>query len=348
MPQNDPLSPHTALINRAIAMHLLREGQFGVASAFIEEAKAHPPSVPLSSPQQPSHVRLNITTQNGTIKFDNVPNPEISSTRTLDYHQQQAWEQDFANGTLKSEALQRQFADMYYILHELRANRNLQPAIEWARKNAATLESRGSNLEFELCRLQFVVFFSGGASPTEDTEMQMDPDNEPQEGQTDQLDGPLRAWAYARSSFPPFQQRYQKEIQQLACGMIFSPNLADSPYASLFANSSAWEDVASSFTREFCNLLGLSADSPLYVAATAGAIALPKMKKYYEIQTKHRTEWSTQVEMPVRGLSFLLNDKTHGTNALHRWRFPSLQHTTSTRSSSVPSPASKPQMRTRQ
>ena len=81
--------------------------------------------------------------------------------------------------------------------------------------------------------------------------------------------------------------------------MIFSPNLADSPYASLFANASAWEDVAASFTREFCSLLGLSADSPLYVAATAGAIALPKMKKYYEMKAKHKTEWSTVVEMPV-------------------------------------------------
>ncbi|KAF2093409.1 hypothetical protein NA57DRAFT_69170 [Rhizodiscina lignyota] len=270
MPPNDPLAPHTSLINRAIAMHLLREGQFGVASTFIEEANAHPPS--------------------------------ISSTRSFDLHQQQAWEQDFADGTLKSEVLQRQFSDMYYILHELRTNENLQPAIEWARKNAATLESRGSNLEFELCRLQFVVLFSGGTSGPPDADMDMDTDDDPsatQKTPPNPLDGPLRAWAYARSSFPAFQIRYQKEIQQLACGMSFYPNLTDSPYVSLFANGSAWEDVATSFTREFCSLLGLSADSPLYVAATAGAIALPKMKKYYEMKAKHKTEWSTVVEMPV-------------------------------------------------
>ncbi|MGG6497950.1 UNVERIFIED_CONTAM: LisH domain-containing protein, partial [Bacteroidetes bacterium 56_B9] len=32
------------LINRAIAMHLLREGKFDVAKTFVREVKEHPPA----------------------------------------------------------------------------------------------------------------------------------------------------------------------------------------------------------------------------------------------------------------------------------------------------------------
>src|SRR5450759_3438283 len=40
----------------------------------------------------------------------------------------EAWE-------FKSESLQKQFADMYHILHELRQERNLEPAIQWAQEH---------------------------------------------------------------------------------------------------------------------------------------------------------------------------------------------------------------------
>ncbi|TKA37071.1 hypothetical protein B0A49_13451, partial [Cryomyces minteri] len=49
---NDALSSHASLINRAIAMHLLREGQFSVASTFISEANTHPP--PPEAPSSPA------------------------------------------------------------------------------------------------------------------------------------------------------------------------------------------------------------------------------------------------------------------------------------------------------
>ncbi|KAG9615979.1 regulator of gluconeogenesis Rmd5, partial [Aureobasidium melanogenum] len=39
---HDALSSQPALVNRAIAMHLLREGQFNVAQTFIAEANANP------------------------------------------------------------------------------------------------------------------------------------------------------------------------------------------------------------------------------------------------------------------------------------------------------------------
>lgn len=251
--ENDALSSHPSLINRAIAMHLLREGQFDVASTFVEEAHRHPP-----------HPEPTL----------NTPNP---STRT------DSWEQDLAEGTFNSENLQRQFADMYHILHELRNERNLEPAIQWARERSDVLEARGSNLEFELCRLQFVCLFV--------------------QSQDDSMDdtpaGPLRAWTYARQAFGMFSQRYAREIQHLMGAMAYYENVEDSPYQRYFYNDSAWEEVAHSFNREFCSLLGLSADSPLFIAATAGAIALPYLLKMQSIMKERRAEWTTQNELPV-------------------------------------------------
>ncbi|KAH6642931.1 CTLH/CRA C-terminal to lish motif domain-containing protein [Boeremia exigua] len=243
---NDALSSHPSLINRAIAMHLLREGQFHVASTFVDEAHRRPP-----------HPEPTL----------NTPHP---SSRT------DSWEQDLAEGTFNSANLQRQFADMYHILHALRAEHDLAPAIAWARDRSALLEARGSNLEFELCRLHFVCLFTADGDA-----------------------GPLRAWEYARTAFAPFARRYARDIQHLMGAMAYASNLAASPYAPLFANPHAWTEAAHSFNREFCSLLGLSADSPLFIAATAGAIALPYLLKMASIMKTRRAEWTTQHELPV-------------------------------------------------
>ena len=158
------------------------------------------------------------------------------------------------------------------------------PAMGWARKNSAALETRGSNLEFELGRLQFVWLFLAGEGPVSNVDL---------------LARQHAALAYAREEFGNFPARYLREIQQLIGAMAFCPNLLRSPYKPIFYSDGAWEDLALSFTREFCSLLGLSADSPLYVATTAGAIALPTLQKLQVIMEKKRTEWTTQNELPV-------------------------------------------------
>ncbi|KAI9699933.1 MAG: hypothetical protein M1820_006995 [Bogoriella megaspora] len=250
--ESDALGSQTGLVNRAIAMHILREGQFSVANTFLEETE-----------------------------------PQTRDTATefkKDALMKDAWEKDMASAKVQSEELQQQFAEMYHILHELKQQKNLAPAIRWARDHSRQLDQRGSNLEFELCRLQFVALFIG-----------YDINGNP--GPAD--DGPVQAWEYARREFPAFQQRYNKEINQLVGSMAFFQNLGASPYQHIFNNDTAWEDVAQSFTREFCSLLGLSADSPLYIAATAGAIALPTLVKLRAIMKDKRTEWTTEDELPV-------------------------------------------------
>lgn len=231
-------------------MHLLREGQFSVASTFLTDATNNP------------------------------PREENYSDTTYPYESH-----GLGIDSLKSEELRRRFANMYFILHELRNKRNLIPAIQWAKENSSLLETRGSNLEFELGKWQFVWLFTGGSNPH-------DAQNMAQSRQ--------QALQYARNELSGFQARYLKEIQQLSAGMAFSSNLAQSPYRRIFHNDDAWENLANSFTREFCSLLGLSADSPLYIAATAGAIALPTLLKLQTIMKEKRTEWTTQHELPVR------------------------------------------------
>ena len=249
----DILTPQHALIDRAIGMHLLREGQFAVASTFLVEA--------LAKPSDESSNRL-----------DHDPPCD-------------AREQGVGFESLGSENLRKQFADMYYILDELRNQRNLLPAIGWARKNSSSLEARGSNLEFELERLQFVWLFMGSLRETD---------------QRDVTKCHERALNYARQEFIRFQTRYLREIQQLTGALAFSPNLLQSPYRQIFCSHGAWEDLATVFTREFCSLLGLSAESPLYIVSTAGAIALPTLLKLQTIMKVKRTEWTSQHELPVR------------------------------------------------
>jgi hypothetical protein len=223
--ENDALSSHPALINRAIAMHLLREGQFGVASTFIEEAKRRPPN--------PEHTL-------------NTPNPYTTDS----------WEKGLAEGTFNSEELQEQFSDMYHILDELRRHRNLEPAILFNH------HEEGDDM--------------GGYAA-----------------------GPSRAYRYAQQEFGGFEKRYVREIQELMGAMAYWQDIQASPYRHIFYNDSSWEEVAHSFNREFCSLLGLSADSPLFIAATAGAIALPYLLKMQSIMKEKRTEWTTQNELPV-------------------------------------------------
>jgi hypothetical protein len=178
---------------------------------------------------------------------------------------------------------------MYAILHELQQNRNIEPAIKWARERSDQLEARGSNLEFELCRLQFTTLF---LKYNDEQFVTVDEDYV--------NDGPLKAWQYARSAFGPFKQRYAREIQHLSGAIAYAPNLYDSPYRRYFYNESAWNDVANSFKKEFCSLLGLSADSPLHIATTAGAVALPTLLKLENVFKRHEhMAWTTQHELPV-------------------------------------------------
>jgi hypothetical protein len=132
--ETDAMADHPGLINRAIAMHMLREGQFSVASTFLKEATDHPPNREAHTIPQ--------TDEDGDDDMDNDDEPET----------------DIAG--LHSEHLQSKFSEMYSILSQIK-DRNLVPAIKWAHTNSPQLEAKGSTLEFELIKLQFVWLFKG-------------------------------------------------------------------------------------------------------------------------------------------------------------------------------------------
>ena len=249
-------------------MHLLREGHFDVATVFIDEANANPPTG--ATLAQPS---TSMYSQETSSTLSNIEQKQIQDSH-------RAWEADFSPSALQSAKLQQDFSEMYHILYELRTHSNLSPAITWARTNSAELEARGSNLEYDLCRLRYISLFTS-----------LDPS-----------EGPLAAINYARSTFPHFPPRYAAQTYELLAALAYTANIQQSPYAALFAVStspSTTATAATAFTSEFCALLHLSSASPLLTAVTAGCIALPTLLKLSQIQALHRTSWTTASELPV-------------------------------------------------
>ncbi|KAK4170094.1 protein RMD5 A [Cladorrhinum sp. PSN259] len=259
---HDAMADHISLINRAIAMHLLREGQFSVASTFINEVQGH-------------------NKRETSVDVDDTMDEDDNEYVDADVSASPTPSDNYDLSSLHSRELHNHFSEMYRILQHLKT-KDLDPAIAWAGRNSVELEARGSNLEFELSKLKYVWLFKG---PTVNG------------GPSDDSNGFLGALSYARKTFGRFGARHLPEIQRLVCAMVYAPNLSASPYANTFATESAFVDVASSFTREFCSLLGLSAESPLYLAATAGALALPQLMKYTQKTRAKGTEWTTSNEL---------------------------------------------------
>lgn len=283
-----------ALVERAVGMHLLREGMFGVADTFAREAKTRNERLGKVG----GDGDVNMEEEDGRLQAERKQewlNDFMQSERNEVMGDGDGYEEDedeedlYAPGDrpLSSSSrfpskLQARFADMYHILDALRNQRNLAPAIDWARMHSHELEHRGSNLEFELARLKFVELYTSSTSS----------DNNP-------FAGPLQALEYARQVFPTFTSRYNHETSSLLGSLAFAPDLAQSPYVALFHNNHAWEETAASFTREYCGLLGLSEKSPLYTAITAGGIALPVLSKVEKIMTQTRGQWTSVNELPV-------------------------------------------------
>ncbi len=284
------MGKHPALINRAIAMHLLREGHFDVARVFMDEARDMPSVELISTAASKAGVNGSSSGSKYGHRADLEDDVDVEDTDMAN------GDSDFAGHTIsnftqiESLYLQEKFQNMYAILQSIKAH-DLEPGIQWARDHSEALEERGSNLEFELCKLQFIWLAKAGRE---------NDDGEDEGGEKDgaAITGDLAAaFQYARDNFDRFHGRHLSDIERLAAALVFASNIRDSPYATVFETRAAFDDVASSFTREFCSLLGLSAESPLYVAATAGIIALPRLIKFIGATRSKRTEWTTDNEM---------------------------------------------------
>lgn len=170
------------------------------------------------------------------------------------------------------EELKLQFEGLHCIVSQIH-EKNLLPAIHWAKSNQPTLERNGSNLEFLLHRLHYLHLTTTSAKD---------------------------ALEYAKENLSPFKNKHLPEIQRLLGLLIYvnRPNPSQSPYSDLLSPS-FWNDVQYNFTREFCTVLGLSHESPLYASVTVGTGALPTLIKMTTVMKKSRSEWSQSHELPV-------------------------------------------------
>ncbi|KAI0223290.1 hypothetical protein L0F63_005034 [Massospora cicadina] len=169
------------------------------------------------------------------------------------------------------EELKVQFEGLHCIVSQIR-KKNLLPAILWAQEHRATLDKNGSNIEFFLHKLQYLHLLTNGS--------------------------PMVALEYARNNFPPFLGKNLSEIKRLLGLLIYSNRKhADSPYADLLSPS-FWSDIQHVFTRDFCSVLGLSHESPLYASVTVGTGALPTLIKMTVVMKTSGNEWSQSQELP--------------------------------------------------
>ncbi|XP_046749920.1 E3 ubiquitin-protein ligase RMND5A isoform X1 [Diprion similis] len=179
-------------------------------------------------------------------------------------------------GIKTEEGRKEPFTELNHILDCLK-QRNLEPALDWARNHREALLAQNSSLEFKLHRLHFIRLVQQG--PTKQAE----------------------AILYARKNLTQFVARYEKEVQSLMGTLMYLPNgIQSSPYSHLL-NPTLWLDIHDVFTKEACTLLGLSVDSPLSVCINAGCTALPALLNIKQVMQQRQVTgiWNGKDELPI-------------------------------------------------
>lgn len=179
----------------------------------------------------------------------------------------------FANeaGEQEATALKLPFIEMSHIRQAMKSH-NLEPALKWASANCEKLRQNGSDLELKLHRLQYVEIL-----------------------QNHSRDDALK---YARTYLSPFASSHMAEIQKLMACLLWAGKLDASPYSDLLAPIN-WEKLGEEFTRQFCNLLGQSFESPLSVTVAAGVQGLPTLLKMMNVMISKKQEWQSMKQLPV-------------------------------------------------
>lgn len=179
-------------------------------------------------------------------------------------------------GVKTEEGRKEPFTELNHILDCLK-QKNLEPALEWAKNHRDELMSQSSSLEFKLHRLQFVRLVEQGPSSQAEAVM------------------------YARKNLTQFVSRYEKEVQSLMGTLLYLPNgIQSSPYSHLL-DPTLWLDIHDVFTKEACTLLGLSVDSPLSVCVNAGCTALPALLNIKQVMQQRQVTgiWNGKDELPI-------------------------------------------------
>ncbi|KAL8044696.1 hypothetical protein ABFX02_08G062400 [Erythranthe guttata] len=143
------------------------------------------------------------------------------------------------------------FLELFQILEAMKS-RNLEPALKWVKRNCEELIQHGSELELKLHRLQFVEILQNKSRD--------------------------EALKYGRAFLAPFAATHMADVQKLMTALLWADKLDSSPYAELLS-STHWSKMAEELTREFCNFMEQSHESPLSVTIAAGILGLPYLLK---------------------------------------------------------------------
>ncbi|KAB1223842.1 hypothetical protein CJ030_MR2G009195 [Morella rubra] len=168
-------------------------------------------------------------------------------------------------------AMKSPFLEMYRILGAMKC-RNLEPALNWADNNSDKLKQNGSDLVLRLHSLQFLEILQNGSRD--------------------------EALEYARSHLTPFAHDHMAEFQKLMACLLWAGRLDSCPYPALLSPTN-WEKLAEELTRQFCNLLGYSYESPLSVTIAAGVQGLPPLLKFMNVMAGKKQEWQIMKQLPV-------------------------------------------------
>ncbi|XP_045461446.1 E3 ubiquitin-protein ligase RMND5A [Harmonia axyridis] len=168
------------------------------------------------------------------------------------------------------------FGELNHILDCLR-NKDLEPALVWATAHSQALDNINSSLEFKLHRLKYIELLSKG------TNYQAD------------------AITYARNHFRKFVKQHEKDIQVLMGMLLYIPNgINTSPYSCLVSEE-LWLDTYELFTREACQLMGITVHSPLAICLNAGCSAIPALLNIKQVMMQRQVGpmWNGKDELPI-------------------------------------------------
>ena len=173
----------------------------------------------------------------------------------------------------KFTRVEEQFKNLAYMIHEIKHNSNLQPAVAWSEENSNQLAQIGSDLQF---RLQIGAFLNILYSGSHDK---------------------YKALQYAQEKFPDYANTNLEGVLD-TFSLLIRPDI----------NSDNLEETTNSMNKriidelrhDFCTLISKPEQSPLYSSMAAGYIAIPELKKYQAISKKTgKLNWESSDELPV-------------------------------------------------
>lgn len=187
-------------------------------------------------------------------------------------------ERDIADAVVKESQIEwnSDRADIYFELSFLQDainQRNLKPAIEWCVRNSLQLKRMKSDLEFKLIRLEYLQLLETKSRKT--------------------------CLEYAQNTLPRFCDNYLSSVKPLMGALVYHNNVQNSPYA-LYYSDLLWDEAKMTMRNNFCVLMKIPFQCPIYTTVAVGHVALPRLLKMKSVFTdKHENRWSEQNEIPM-------------------------------------------------